>query len=524
MEPVPPDVTSFEHGGSGRALQIASRSFTQRAFGPLSGGSQRASVLALAATAFGSGILALPWVFSILGIGLGLAMLLFSGGVSLLSQRLLANAAYATGLSSYASITKKTLGGAASLALDVIIFIFAFGSCCGYFVFIGQFAPQLCEALGLPDWLGTHDDGRRNIIMILACFPLTPIVMLRSLAGLRYATLGSIISLFIVAIMIVGVMPSLREDLVKHEVQPLPTSWWMEPHIPSWEKFPAAMAINFYSFCCHVNLFAKYRELDAPTSYRVDKVLVRSVVLEVIVYAFVGVCGFLALGEPCVEAVPTAEWPSCTPVNILASPRFSGVVGVVIRIFMILTLTVCIPLYVAAGREILEQRIIAWKTGEEYPAPEPQAASPTNSPPSSPQSDPNSPPQCVERPPPPQLPLVGHLVLSIGFLYVAALVAIVYPKLNTILSILGGFCAVTFMFTIPIAASLILYFGHHETLDGLRRGMIGRRRAPGTQQIGSFLGVTKRGTIVAALVTSICVVLGYLSAALALVDMLTGAS
>jgi len=34
---------------------------------------------------------------------------------------------------------------------DLIIFVFTFGSVCGYFVFIEQFAPDLFASLGFPD-------------------------------------------------------------------------------------------------------------------------------------------------------------------------------------------------------------------------------------------------------------------------------------------------------------------------------------------------------------------------------------
>jgi len=261
------------------------------------------------------------------------------------------------------------------------------------------------------------------------------------------------------------------------------------------------MSICFYSFCCHVNLFAKYRELDEPSSRRVNKVLYRSVGLEVVVYTLVGVCGFLALGPPCENEVPKTQWPSCTPINVLASPRFAGADGIVARIAMIITLLVCIPLNLNAGREVLDQRIFKLDRGDTRAMP--MLPSPTGSP--GPSTT-----DLVQRE---QTPLVWHLGVSLSFLYLAALIAIVYQHINVILSILGGGCAVTFMFTLPILATLFLYFGIAS---------LGSNAPPGTPQIGRFLGVTASGVVLSTFLTGLCICVGYLSAGLAVVDLVTG--
>jgi amino acid permease len=451
-------------------------------------GSQRASVLALASTAFGSGVLALPWVFSELGIVLAVFVLFSAGFASLLSQQLLANAAYATGLDSFASITTSALGERTAAALDVIIFIYTFGSCVGYFVFIEEFGPELCVSLGLPTWI----DGKVLVIAFAIC-PLTPLCALRSLATLRYATLFSVAALVVVALTIVFVTPSKAEELGRREGS-RSLQWWLQPHLSSWTSFPSALAICFYSYCCHVNLFAKYRELDAPTAHRVSKVLVRSVVLEAVVYVFVGVCGFLAFGEACHEDVPATAWPSCTPVNVLASKRFDSLPGTVARVAMIITLLVCIPLNLSAGREVLCSRFFAEVESPSFILPPEGATSITET--RRPSHDGSV----------PRVSLVWHLFLSMGYLYLAGFVAIVYAHINTILSILGGGCAVTFMFTIPMAATLALY----------GRGEFPAR--PGVAQIGRFFGVTKYGVLCGTIILCTCIGLGYLSAVLAVVE------
>merc|ERR1712078_516737 len=102
-----------------------------------------------------------------------------------------------------------------------------------------------------------------------------------------------------VAALIVGIMPLEHSELMHDQGASLTASWWFQPHMSNWQTFPKAMSICFFSYCCHVNLFATYRDLDEPTSRRVYKVLIKSVVLQFVVFALVGLGGFLALGPPC---------------------------------------------------------------------------------------------------------------------------------------------------------------------------------------------------------------------------------
>jgi amino acid permease len=496
------------------------RRLSERSFGPLTGGSQRSSILALAATAFGSGILALPWLFGQLGIVLGLAVIAFGGFASLLSQRLLVNAAYATGLSTYTDITNHALGKKASIALEAIVCCSAFGAVVSYFVFLGQFVPELCKDLHLPKFLVSSGGGKFWVSIILAIFPSTPLCCLRSLASLSYATLLSIASLSVVCIIIVCTFASMHEELIDHETSLNINEkyYWLKPHISDWKIIPACIAVSFFSFCCHLNFFAKYRELDSPTSSRVQKVLYRAVYLEGIIYAFVGICGNLALGEPCTVEQPEHAWPSCTPVNILASPRFNGTVGIITRVCMLLTLCVSIPLNHAAGREILEARILAWQGQTSILDSSP--SSPSSQTTALSLSSPSSNAGSVAKP---RLSTFSHLTLSSLYLWLAVITAITFDDLKAVLGILGGFCSVSFMFTVPAAISLVLYFGRAQMPDGsFRHGISGDRRLEGTDQIGSFWGVTKTGVILACILLGNCIFFGYTAASFEVAHLIMG--
>merc|ERR1740121_1988592 len=88
---------------------------------------------------------------------------------------------------------------------------------------------------------------------------------------------------------------------------------------------------------------------------RMSKVITRAAFLQTLIYGLVGVLCFLALGPPCADKVPTAAWPSCTPQNVLASPRFHDTAGTIAQGCMLVIVMSSIVLNLGAGRRAFFQ-------------------------------------------------------------------------------------------------------------------------------------------------------------------------
>jgi len=449
------------------------RTWSDRSFGAMEAGSQRGSILALASTAFGCAMLSLPWVFAVLGAILGTSFLLAAAAANFLSMRLLANAAYMTGKKNYADCVRSAVGPYAAWTLDIVVFLYIVGCICSNMVFLEEFGTLLVDPLHLPDVL--HSET--NFMLALACVPLLPFSLTRTLSRLRYVMLTSLAGLLLVVGAIVVGTPAKLAELMQADRDgfvALPSYWWLMPQFSSWREVPQTIAMLFFAFCCHVSLFSTYGELTMPTPRRVDKVLSRAVVVQGVIYFLIGFCGMLSFGPPCPPDSVTTNW--CTPTNILASSRLTGVSGTGARIAMAFAILVAIPLNTHAGRAILQRMFLGTDhthVGSSFVS-------------------------------------VGvHIFLTVLLLGTALFIAVSYKSVTNIISIVGGGGAATFMFTVPLIMTLLL--------RGRSAIQVGRN----SPQIGEFLGVTKQGARMAALLLAPCVTLGYASAILAVDNMIT---
>lgn len=211
-------------------------SLSKRVLSPLTSGSLRACSSALVSSALGTGILSLPYAFSLVGVGLGLATLTFAGVVAALSLQVLIMAARYTESDSYASLLHLATGRpSAATAVDITVFLLCAGAISCYLVFEGDFLPALfAQVPGLPT-------PTREASIVGVALLAWPLCLRSDLSALHFVTVASPLVLLATTLVVVSEAPSRYENVTlaggKAEL------WNFEP-----SKFLQAASIMLMSF------------------------------------------------------------------------------------------------------------------------------------------------------------------------------------------------------------------------------------------------------------------------------------
>merc|ERR1719353_2294047 len=227
-QPLVVDPNGIANSGPQVIQYSTRRGALERTFSSLEAGSQRASMLNLVTTAFGSGMLSLPWAFAQCGLILSLILLAAAGFVSYLSLKMLANSGYATAKKNYTDVVDSVLGPRVSFALQVLLLVYAVGSVIGYYIFLGSAGPQVLLSLKLvqipdgaadaPDVVAAVDTIRMWFLIGVSIFPILPMAMVRRISSFRYLAIGSISCMVMVTLFVVGASPALIAKRVDLEI------------------------------------------------------------------------------------------------------------------------------------------------------------------------------------------------------------------------------------------------------------------------------------------------------------------
>jgi len=139
----------------------------------------------------------------------------------------------------------------------------------------------------------------RFFIMYAICILVIPLCLLKDISKMRMASIFSLISLFYTIIVIVIESPYYysyyKENYYKTEETDTHINWWdfSAPFQPETLYFFTGAATVFFSYTCHSGAFPVYRSLKKNVSVRINKVFMRSVLLNTCIYLVVGICGFL---------------------------------------------------------------------------------------------------------------------------------------------------------------------------------------------------------------------------------------
>lgn len=416
---VTPTITSDE---SGRACNAMSRRF-----GPLTVGGIRHSTLTLCSTALGGGVLAVSYVMKVAGLGLGILMLVTGAGLAFASTKVLMRACQQTGHDTYAGLFAHCAGRRGGVILDAMLVVYGNGACVGYLVFVADFVPAIVILISphAPAWLAS----RWLAIVVAGCIML-PMVVQRDVAALRYFTPVSIMALVYTA-MTVAVKSAYRVN------EDDPKRGHIRLAIPSLNLLDA-FAICVFAFNCHMNVVPVAGNMVRATKARIVKVSAMVNLVQLTFYLLIGITGYLSFLQE-------------TPQDIIKGYAADDIGMAVARFALLATMLVAIPTNsiptVRSGLRLIEHlcpgvlgedpRLLADAAAE--------GAAASNG--GMPAEAPRSPPVTFS----PQGPRAGlvRVVMSVGFLFLQVILAIVVPGVADVLSLLGATIATAMIMAIP---------------------------------------------------------------------------
>lgn len=261
-----PDVTTV--ASDGRVLK------------PLQPGSERTCVLTLVATALGSGVLALPYAFSRVGLITGIVGLSVAACLGSVTLTILMMASRYTEVKSFAALLALASGSSKSgLMLDAMMVLYGIASLLALLIFEGDFIPQIFEAYH------TAVPSRTVAILVVAACAW-PTVIPSEVSALRYIAALSPVAIVFIALNVVAQAHSLHAARPDRE----------EIKFTEWD--PAllleAMFIFVFSVMCHSNAVPVAQLLERPSVNRIVKVACYSNACYLALYGLIGVGGYLS--------------------------------------------------------------------------------------------------------------------------------------------------------------------------------------------------------------------------------------
>ncbi|PVU91210.1 hypothetical protein BB559_004252 [Furculomyces boomerangus] len=224
------------------------------------------SSVILCNTILGSGLLAMPFALSNVGLFLGMFLILFSGFASGFGLYLLGKCAQEIPdrKSSFFSVAEQTYPKAA-LLFDLAVAIKCFGVSISYLIIFGDLVPQVVTFFTGND---TSFFATRLFWITFGIVGMTPLTFQKRLDSLKYA---SLVAMFAVLYFVIVVsqyyffadrIPPPKDDI-------------------KYVNFSYAILKNIslfvFAFTCHQNIFSIHNELKDNSFSNINKIIIMSI-------------------------------------------------------------------------------------------------------------------------------------------------------------------------------------------------------------------------------------------------------
>jgi amino acid permease len=328
-----PAAAALDRKTDAQQLDEASKTLRERAFSPLTAGGIRQSVFTLVQTALGGGVLTISYMLRLSGCAVGTSLLFFCGFVAFAGMRILMCSAVNLQIFTFSGLLSKCLGTMSGMFLDVSLFFYGTGSCITYFIFLGDFVPDLVLYFG--DLLGAFDQAHgaphaqdiRTSCLIASLVIVIPLCLPKELSALRHVSPIALAGILYTAMVVFGRMcwrlysqdPELDHVEIDLKAEDLTVG-----------IFCKCFSMCIFAYNCHINVVPVAQELNNPGKRRIEKVTMRVVVVQLVLYMLLSWGGYISFGRD-------------TPANIITAYGKRDPWITMSRVMLAITIAAAIP-------------------------------------------------------------------------------------------------------------------------------------------------------------------------------------
>ncbi|GAB5593637.1 hypothetical protein Unana1_08537 [Umbelopsis nana] len=251
--------------------------------------SPSSSVVNLANTVLGTGMLAMPSAVASVGLIPAIFLIIFAATTSSIGLYYLSRCAARTeGRSASFFAVSQLTWPSAAIFFDLAIAIKCFGVSVSYVLIIGDLMPTIITSLA---GISNQDNillDRRFWITLFMVTAIVPLSFMRKLDSLKYT---SIVSLFAVAYLCAIVIWHFASSNFIND----PAGNVEMIHFST--RFFRSLPVFVFAFTCHQNIFSVYNELKDNSKQVMVSVILTSIGSATCIYELIGTLGYLSLGK-----------------------------------------------------------------------------------------------------------------------------------------------------------------------------------------------------------------------------------
>ncbi|XP_044506264.1 amino acid transporter AVT6A-like [Mangifera indica] len=272
-------------------------------FDEFNGGSFTGAVFNLATTIIGAGIMALPATMKVLGLGLGIALIIFMAILTEASIEFLLRFSRAGKSVSYGGLMGDAFGKSGKILLQVCVLVNNIGVLIVYMIIIGDVLSGTSSSgvhhYGvLEGWFGDHWwNGRTFVLLIVTLGIFSPLACFKRIDSLKFTSALSVALAVVFLVITVGIsivklisggiqMPRLLPDVTD---------------LTSVFKLFTVVPVLVTAFICHYNVHSIDNELEDST--QIKGVVRTALALCSTVYITTSFFGFLLFGDNTLDDV-----------------------------------------------------------------------------------------------------------------------------------------------------------------------------------------------------------------------------